>query len=121
LSRGNRLITVRLSTAADITLGFSYGRFERGARLYCINLLLFFQDGCKANCLYCGQARDVARAAMCRTLIRVDWPLRKLDEVLDAYEAFVGNGTFARPYRFCVATITHPRAAKAEVEVIRRI
>jgi len=113
---------VRLSTAAAIALGLERGRFYLNAYPYCINLLLHFSDGCKANCLYCGQAREIAKSSACKTLIRVDWPLYELDEVIERYrERFAACGCSARPYRVCVATITNSRAVEAEIEVIRRV
>ena len=112
---------VRTSTAADIVLGFSPGKFYRNAVPYCINLLLYFKDGCKANCLYCGQAREVAKDAACKTLIRVEWPLRKLDNVIASLKKILRTGCSFRPYRVCVATITNPKAVEAEIEVIRKI
>lgn len=113
---------VRLSNAADITLGYSHGRFWKNAKLFCINLLLYFEDGCKANCLYCGQGRDTASSAICKSLIRVEWPLRPLDESIERFrKRYVGSGSFHRPYRFCVSTITHAKAVNAEIEVIERI
>ena len=49
---------LRTSTAAAMTLGFIPGRFYRDAKLYCINLLLTYRGGCKANCAFCGLSRD---------------------------------------------------------------
>jgi biotin synthase len=112
---------VRLSTAADIALGFSPGCFYRGSQLYCINLLLHFADGCKANCLYCGQAREAAGEAACKTLIRVEWPLRSLEDVEARLRRLMGGGCFMRPYRVCVASITNGRAVEAELEVLSRL
>lgn len=112
---------VRLSTAADITLGFSCGRFYGDVSLYCINLLLFFEEGCGANCLYCGQAREISSSSLCKSLIRVEWPLRPLEEVIEAYEGLMGDGCFLRPYRFCVSSIVHPRAVEAEKRVVERL
>ncbi len=122
---GNRLESpdhIRLSNAADITLGYSHGRFWRNAKLFCINVLLYFEDGCKANCLYCAQGRETASSAVCKSLIRVEWPLRPLDESIERFrKKFVGSGSFHRPYRFCVSAITHSKAVDAEIEVVGRI
>ena len=112
---------VRLSTAADMALGFSPGGFYRGAQLYCVNLLLYFTDGCKANCLYCGQAREAAGEAACKTLIRVEWPLRSLEDVACRLRSLIKGGCFQRPYRACVASITNGKAIDAEREVIARL
>ncbi len=43
---------VRTSTAAAITMGKLPGRFLRQAQLYCINLLLTYDQGRTANCAY---------------------------------------------------------------------
>ena len=43
--------------AAAMTLGLKPGRFWRGARLHCINLLLTYEDGCVGACAYCGLSR----------------------------------------------------------------
>lgn len=110
---------IRLSKASDIFLGFSHGRFYRNAFPFTINTLLHFNSGCTANCLYCGQARGVAVSAMCRTLIRVDWPLRPLEEVVERLLNIVGSGTSFRPYRICVSDIEHPKAVDAMKEVVR--
>ena len=110
---------VRLSKAADILLGYSDGRFYRNALPFTINILIHFNSGCVANCLYCGQAREVAASAICRTLIRVEWPLRPLEDVIERTAKFIGNGTAFRPYRVCVSDIEHPRAVEALTEVVR--
>ena len=113
---------IRLSTAASILLGFERGLFYRGAIPLCINFLLCFNDGCKANCLYCGQAREVSKDSMCKTLIRVEWPCYKLSDVLSRIkERILGNGCFLRPNRICVATITNYKAKEAEIEVIKNV
>ncbi|MCS7139471.1 MAG: radical SAM protein [Candidatus Nezhaarchaeota archaeon] len=112
---------VRISTAADIVLGFSAGRFFKNAYPYCINLLLHFNDGCKANCLYCGQAREVGSSPECRSLIRVEWQLRNLEEIIKSINRFNLNGCSMRPYRVCVASITNSKAVDAEIEVVKRV
>ncbi len=110
---------VRISKASDLFLGFSKGRFYRNAFPFTINLLLHFSDGCKANCLYCGQARDIAISAMCKTLIRVDWPLRPLEEVVEKISHVVSSGVSLRPYRVCISDIEHPKAVSTVKEIVR--
>ncbi len=116
---------VRVSTASDLVLFQRVSRFYRNAYPMTINLLLYFEDGCKANCLYCGQAREARvvnkRSASECTLIRVDWPIRPLDDVIEALRKLERCGTSIRPCRVCVATVTHHRAVEAELEVISRI
>ncbi len=112
---------VRVSTAADIVLGYKPGRFHRNAFPFCINLLLHFNDGCKSNCLYCGQAREIRSSPACKSLIRVEWPLRNLDDVIERLSKFNYSGCSLRPYRVCVASITNPKALEAEVKAIKRV
>ena len=45
---------LQMSLAAAMTLNLKEGLFFRNARLYCLNLLLTYPDGCRANCSYCG-------------------------------------------------------------------
>ena len=48
---------VQLSTAAAMTLGLMPGRMHRCSCTRCLNLLLTYPEGCRANCAYCGLAR----------------------------------------------------------------
>jgi biotin synthase len=107
---------VRLSAAAAITLGFKRGLFYRNAKLTCINLLMTYEGGCRANCLYCGQAREATGMSGCKSLIRVSWPACPLEEVVKRLPR-------VRNYvqRLCVATITHPKAREDILPIIRRV
>ncbi len=111
---------VRLSFGADMVLGFSPGKFLKGALNTTINLLQYYPDGCKANCAYCGQAREVAQGPECKTLIRVEWPLRRLDEVLKRIKEREGNPEYGLQ-RICVGQLAHPRASPDAIEITRRI
>ncbi len=107
---------VRLSLAAAMTLGFTRGWFYRNARLRCVNLLLTYEDGCKANCSFCGLAREKAGAYRGKKFIRVPWKTVPLDEVtarLTEAPDYVG--------RVCVSMITHPRCRADVLDVCRRI
>ena len=48
---------VQMSTAAAITLGLMNGKMHRCTCTRCLNLLLSYPEGCRANCAYCGLAR----------------------------------------------------------------
>src|SRR4030065_1861584 len=48
---------VQMSTAAAISLGLIPGRMYRTACTHCLNLLVTYSEGCRANCAYCGFAR----------------------------------------------------------------
>ena len=67
---------VQLSTAAAMTLGIMPGRMHRCDCTRCLNLLLTYPEGCRANCAYCGLARhrEAERDYADRNFIRVDWP-----------------------------------------------
>ncbi len=110
---------VRLSLAAALTLGLAEGRFFRNARLGCINLLLTYPGGCKANCAFCGLARESQIASSdprYQKFIRVTWKAYDLDEV-------VARCAEAPPHveRVCVSMITHPRSKPDVLEVCRRV
>jgi len=111
---------VRLSFGADMVLGFSPGVFLGGALNTTINLLQYYPDGCKANCSYCGQAREVSQGPDCKTLIRVEWPLRRLDDVLRRIKERQGDPRLGLQ-GICVGELAHPRAAQDAVEITRRI
>ncbi len=72
---------VQLSTAAAITLGLVPGRLHRCGCTRCLNLLLTYPEGCRANCAYCGLARhrEAATNYADRNFIRVDWPAAPLE------------------------------------------
>ncbi|MDQ7783863.1 MAG: radical SAM protein, partial [Desulfomonilaceae bacterium] len=107
---------VRLSLAAAMTLGFVRGLFYRNARLGCINLLLTYSDGCKANCAFCGLAGERERRTTGGSFIRVPWRAFPTDTVIDAVKTapkHVG--------RVCISMITHPRCRKDVLEICRRV
>jgi len=107
---------VRTSLAAAMTLGLKPGRFHRGARLGCLNLLLTYARGCTGRCSYCGLARDRRTEGAGRTFIRVGWPAYPLDEILTRARARQG-----RLRRACVSMVTRPGAFEDALGVIRRV
>ena len=76
---------VQLSTAAAITLGIMGGRMYGCECTRCLNLLLTYPEGCRANCAYCGLARhrEADRDYADRNFIRVDWPAVPMAEIVD--------------------------------------
>lgn len=111
---------VRLSFGADMVLGFSPGVFYKNVLNTTINLLQYYPDGCKANCVYCGQARESPVGTEQKTLIRVDWPLRPLDKVLERIRERQGDPKYGLQ-RICVGQLAHPRASPDSIEITRRI
>jgi biotin synthase len=100
---------VQMSTAAAITLGLVAGKMHRVSCTHCLNLLVTYPEGCRANCAYCGLARhrEEARDYADRNFIRVDWPTARYDEVMERMKAGADRGLFQR---MCISMITHPRS-----------
>ncbi len=107
---------IRVSCAAAMTLGFESGMFYRNAKLTCINLLMQYRDGCKGNCLYCGQAREIPGGSECKNLIRVEWPSYRQDEVIERIRSIQH-----KVERVCISMITHPRAPTDILALIEKI
>lgn len=100
---------VQISAAAAITLGLTSGALYRCACTRCLNLLLTYPEGCRANCAYCGLARhrEAARDYAERNFIRVDWPTVETNALIDQ----VARAGAATPFeRMCISMITHPRS-----------
>lgn len=110
---------VRMSLAAAMTLKLAPGRFFRNARLGCINLLLTYPGGCKANCSFCGLARQKHSDAYdpaFEKFIRVSWRAWPLDDVLERMAQsppWVG--------RTCISMVTHPKARADTLTICRAI
>ena len=100
---------VQMSTAAAITLGLVPGKMHRTACTHCLNLLVTYPEGCRANCAYCGLARhrEEARDYADRNFIRVDWPTARYDDVIARVQAGADQGQFQR---MCISMITHPNS-----------
>ena len=94
---------VQISTAAAMTLKFFPGRFNRGEQLKALNLLVTYEDGCRARCGYCGLSKS--RAPNEKTYIRVDWPIVALDDIIKRT-----NKLAPHLHRVCVSMITHPKS-----------
>ena len=110
---------VQMSTAAAITLGIMQGRMHRCECTRCLNLLLTYPEGCRANCAYCGLARhrEAERDYADRNFIRVDWPAVPLDRTIDIVARDGANSAF---HRMCISMITHPRSDADTVSVLKQ-
>ena len=109
---------VQLSTAAAMTLGLMPKRMHRCDCTRCLNLLLTYPEGCRANCAYCGLARhrEADRDYADRNFIRVDWPAVPVAQIVE----IVARDAAASPFhRMCISMITHPRSDADTVEVLR--
>ncbi len=101
---------VQISTAAAITLGLMPGKMYGCGCTRCLNLLLTYPEGCRANCAYCGLARhrEADRDYADRNFIRVDWPAVPMAEIVEK----VARGVPARGGRLPAGE--SPRASKTE-------
>jgi len=110
---------VQLSTAAAITLGIMSGRMHGCECTRCLNLLLTYPEGCRANCAYCGLARhrEADRDYADRNFIRVDWPAVPMSEIIDIVAQDPGNSPF---HRMCISMITHPRSEDDTFTVLKQ-
>ena len=106
---------VRLSLAAAMQLNYLPGRFYRGARMTCINLLLTYRGGCAGNCAYCGLARERETENDTKSFIRVPWPVKPFDEVVGR----IAQNKVVR--RACISMITHKRSVADTGAMARRI
>ncbi len=98
---------MRMSLAAAMTLGFQPGLFYRNARLYCINLLLTYREGCAARCSYCGLSNIRPGAPSGRSFIRVAWPAYSLENIIQRI-AKRRNAV----KRVCVSMLTNNRSVE---------
>ena len=109
---------VQLSTAAALTLGLMPGKMHRCGCTRCLNLLLTYPEGCRANCAYCGLARhrEAERDYADRNFIRVDWPAVPMAQIID----IVAKDPEASPFhRMCISMITHPRSDEDTISVLK--
>jgi biotin synthase-related radical SAM superfamily protein len=108
-----------MSTAAALTLGIMSGKMHRCECTRCLNLLLTYPEGCRANCAYCGLARhrEAERDYADRNFIRVDWPAVPLDRTI---EIVARDGDRTPFHRMCISMITHPRSDEDTVTVLKK-
>jgi biotin synthase len=103
---------LRMSLAAAMTLGLKPGLFYRNARLYCINLLLTYNNGCAARCGYCGLSGKRPGIYGDKSFIRVTWPTHALQEIIDRI-----SERKDRIKRICISMITNKRCI-ADTETV---
>jgi lipoyl synthase len=106
---------LQMSLAAAMTLGLKEGLFFRDARLYCLNLLLTYPEGCRANCAYCGLQKSREGAFGEKSFIRVAWPTYDLETIIQKTKEQKN-----RLFRVCISMITHPRAVEDTLYLTER-
>jgi lipoyl synthase len=106
---------LQMSLAAAMTLGLKEGLFYRNARLYCLNLLLTYPEGCRANCAYCGLQKSREGDFGRKSFIRVAWPTYDLETIIQKTKEHK-----RRLFRICISMITHPRALQDTLDLTER-
>src|SRR3990172_4317988 len=96
---------IKISLASAMTLEFSRGLFYRNAKNPCINLLLKYEEGCMANCSYCGLAKNREGKFDSKTFINVDWPAFSLEDIINKINIYQ-----ERVRRVCISMVTNKRA-----------
>lgn len=109
---------VQTSLAGAMALGLERGKFYRGAYPGSLNLLLAYQEGCRANCGYCGLARERSQYED-ETFIRVKWPAYELKEITDILKRQAEENAKRQFGRICVSMVTHPKAAEDCLTIVR--
>ena len=107
---------VSISLASAMALRLRSGRFYRGARPTCANLLLTYPQTCLANCAYCGLARERPGSAGDKSFIRVEWPVVPTSIVLDR---LTRHGLDVK--RVCLSMVTHGQAYRDTLDIVRRL
>lgn len=105
---------IQTSLAGSLGLGMERGKFLRGAKSTCLNLLLTYKEGCAASCAYCGLncKRSVDAS---QTFIRVKWPVYSMDGILKQMQ------TRPHPFkRMCMSMITHKQAVADTCKTISK-
>ncbi len=99
-----------------MTLDLLGGSFYRDARLYCINILLTYSEGCSANCSYCGLSKERPGEYEKKSFIRVAWPVFSVVDIAERIKEKSENVK-----RVCISMITRRKAVADSVEVAKRI
>ena len=109
---------VQISTAAAMTLGLMPGSMHGCSCTRCLNLLLTYPEGCRANCAYCGLARhrEADRDYADRNFIRVDWPAVPMAQIAEIVGRDGANSPF---HRMCISMITHPKSDEDTFTVLK--
>lgn len=106
---------LKVSLAAAMTLGLVPGVFYRNACLKCINVLLTYEDGCRANCAYCGLQKSREGIYDEKSFIRVDWPAF---ETRDIVNLTLKNKN--KIDRICISMITHEKAKEDTFRLLEK-
>lgn len=108
---------LRMSLSSAMALRLRKGLFHRNARSPCVNLLMTYDEGCFANCAYCGLARERSGKYVDKSFIRVEWPIYSLDEIIESIQKYQGSEI----KRVCISMITNRRGPADLVPILRKL
>jgi len=94
-------------------LDLKKGLFWRNAKSPCVNLLVTYNEGCYANCAYCGLARARAGAWTNKSFIHVGWEKYLNAEIISRVAE-----REERVKRVCISMITNKRCIGDTVEIL---
>jgi len=106
----------KMSHASALSLGLMRGWMYRGAVNRCVNLLVHYEEGCSANCAYCGLARKRPGAYAEKSFIHVEWPIYAMDEIIAAINQAPSYVT-----RTCISMITNGKCRADTLTMTRRL
>lgn len=108
---------LRMSLSSAMALRLRKGLFHRNAKSPCVNLLMTYNEGCFANCAYCGLARERSGKYADKSFIRVEWPVYSLDEIIESVRKYQESEI----KRVCISMITNRRGPADLVTVLHRL
>jgi len=107
---------VRISAASAMALRLQSGRFSRNFEFGGINILLNYENGCLADCGYCGLAHTRPGTYEEKSFIRVEWPLVETDLLVDRMVQHADKMT-----RLCISQVTHGSSHEDTVTITKKI
>ncbi len=107
---------VRISAASSMALRLQSGRFSRNFEFGGINILLNYENGCLADCGYCGLARTRPGTYGEKSFIRVEWPLVNTDLLVERMVQYADKMT-----RLCISQVTHGRSHQDTLIITKKI
>jgi len=108
---------LRMSLSSAMALRLRNGLFHRNAKSPCVNLLMTYDEGCFANCAYCGLARERSGKYVDKSFIRVEWPVYSLDEIIENIQKYQGSEI----KRVCISMITNRRGPADLITILRKL
>jgi len=103
---------MRMSLSTAMWLDYKPGKFMRNAESWCINLLLTYNEGCYANCAYCGLARKREGRYEDKSFIHVGWPVHPTAEIIKRIDE-----RSEKIKRTCISMVTNKRSIGDTVEI----